>query len=73
MSGYRFAGDEGMLALGIANMMIKEGLYNKEFISNHTFGFENWTDSNGKEHLGFRDGPFRIRARSRLQTNRCSH
>ena len=48
-------GTEGMLALSVANMMIKEGLYNKEFISNHTFGFENWTDANGKEHLGFRE------------------
>ena len=48
-------GTEGMLALGIAHMMIKEGLYNKEFVSNHTFGFENWTDQNGREHLGFKD------------------
>ena len=48
-------GTEGMLALGIAHMIIKEGLYNKEFVSNQAFGFENWTDSNGREHLGFKD------------------
>ena len=48
-------GTEGLLALGIANMMIKEGLYNKEFVANLTFGFENWTDANGKEHLGFKE------------------
>ena len=48
-------GTAGMLALGVANMMIREGLHNKEFISDHTFGFENWTDSNGKEHLGFKE------------------
>ena len=48
-------GTEGLVALGIANMMIKEGLYNKDFISNYTFGFENWTDGNGKEHVGFKD------------------
>jgi len=48
-------GTEGMLALSIAHMIIKEGLYNKEFISRHTFGFENWTDGNGKEHLGFKE------------------
>jgi anaerobic selenocysteine-containing dehydrogenase len=48
-------GTEGMIALGIANMIIKEGLYHKEFISDHTFGFENWTDPNGKEHVGFKE------------------
>ena len=48
-------GTEGLLALGIANMMIKEGLYNKDFVSNLSFGFENWTDTSGKEHLGFKE------------------
>jgi len=48
-------GTEGLLALGIANMMIKEGLYNKEFVSDLSFGFENWTDSTRKEHLGFKE------------------
>jgi len=48
-------GTEGVLALGIAHMIIKEGLYKKDFISNHTFGFEGWTDENGKEHLGFKE------------------
>jgi anaerobic selenocysteine-containing dehydrogenase len=48
-------GTEGSLALGIAHMMIKEELYNKDFIMNHTFGFENWTDGRGKEHRGFNE------------------
>ena len=48
-------GTEGLLALGIAHMILKEGLYNKEFISNHAFGFENWTDTKDREHLGFRE------------------
>ena len=48
-------GTEGLMALGIANMMIKEGLYNKEFISQRTFGFENWTDAKGANHLGFKE------------------
>ena len=48
-------GTEGMIALAIANMIIKEGLYNKEFITNHTFGFENWKDTHGKEHIGFKE------------------
>jgi len=36
-------------------MILKEGLYNKEFVSNHSFGFENWTDAKGREHLGFKE------------------
>ncbi|MFB3884719.1 MAG: molybdopterin-dependent oxidoreductase [Thermodesulfobacteriota bacterium] len=48
-------GTEGMLALGIAHMIIKEGLYNRGFVSDHTFGFENWADGNGKSHLGFKE------------------
>jgi len=48
-------GTEGLFALGIANMMIKEGLYNKEFVATFGSGFENWTDARGKEHLGFKE------------------
>jgi anaerobic selenocysteine-containing dehydrogenase len=48
-------GTEAILALGIAHMIIKEALYKKDFISNQTFGFESWTDSKGKDHLGFKE------------------
>jgi anaerobic selenocysteine-containing dehydrogenase len=48
-------GAEGLLALGVANMMIKEGLYNKEFVDHLGSGFENWQDKSGKEHLGFKE------------------
>ena len=48
-------GSEGILALSIAHMMIKEGLHHKEFVSDHTFGFESWTDAGGKEHPGFKE------------------
>jgi anaerobic selenocysteine-containing dehydrogenase len=48
-------GTEALMALGIAHMIIKEGLYNKEFISDHAFGFENWVEANGREHLGFKE------------------
>ena len=48
-------GTEGILAMGIAHMIIREGLYNKEFVSNQAFGFENWSDAKGKEHLGFKE------------------
>lgn len=48
-------GTEGILALGIAHMIIKEGLYHKEFISEQTFGFDRWTGQDGREHLGFKE------------------
>jgi anaerobic selenocysteine-containing dehydrogenase len=48
-------GTEAILALSIAHMIIKEGLYHKEFVSSQTFGFENWMDAAGKEHMGFKD------------------
>jgi len=46
---------EGILALGIAHMIVKEGLYDKEFIAHQAFGFEDWVDSNGKTHQGFKE------------------
>lgn len=48
-------GTESILALGIAHMIIKEGLYNKDFISNRCFGFESWIGIEGTRHLGFKD------------------
>ncbi len=47
-------GTDGALALGIAHWMIKENQFDHEFISRHTFGFEDWQDSNGKSHMGFK-------------------
>ena len=47
-------GTEGALALGIAYVILDEELYDKEFIEEHSFGFEDWTDEAGEEHLGFR-------------------
>ncbi len=43
-------GTEAELALGIANVIIRENLYNNEFIDNKTFGFE----AHGK-YKGFKD------------------
>jgi anaerobic selenocysteine-containing dehydrogenase len=48
-----FPGTEAALALGIAYVLIKERLYSKEFIQNHTFGFYDWSDANGAHHKGF--------------------
>ena len=47
-------GAYGALALGIAHVIIREELYDKNFIRNYSFGFEDWTDKNGVEHLGFK-------------------
>jgi anaerobic selenocysteine-containing dehydrogenase len=47
-------GTEAALALGIAHVMIKDGLYNSAFVSDHTFGFTDWTSPDGKNHPGFK-------------------
>ncbi len=47
-------GTEGLLALGIAYVIVQEGLYDQEFIKNHTFGFEDWVDTAGNKHMGFK-------------------
>jgi anaerobic selenocysteine-containing dehydrogenase len=48
-----FPGTEAALALGMAHVIIKEKLYGKEFIKNHSFGFYDWLDEKGVEHKGF--------------------
>ena len=48
-------GTDGILAMGIANALIREGLYDKEFIEEHTFGFEDWMDDRGGSHVGFKN------------------
>ncbi|MBI4442159.1 MAG: molybdopterin-dependent oxidoreductase [Acidobacteria bacterium] len=42
------------IALGIAFVLISEDLYNRDFVENCTFGFDDWTDAAGRRHLGFR-------------------
>ncbi|MBI2879369.1 MAG: molybdopterin-dependent oxidoreductase, partial [Candidatus Rokubacteria bacterium] len=48
-------GTDGILALGIANAMIREGLYDQEFVQEHAFGFEDWVDQRGERHEGFKN------------------
>ncbi|MBI4594473.1 MAG: molybdopterin-dependent oxidoreductase [Candidatus Rokubacteria bacterium] len=48
-------GTDGLLALGIANAMIREGLYDHEFVERHAFGFEDWTDGGGRRVTGFKN------------------
>ncbi|MCP4682077.1 MAG: molybdopterin-dependent oxidoreductase, partial [Desulfobacterales bacterium] len=47
-------GTEGALALGIAHVIIKERLYDPNFVNNHTFGFDDWSSADGKGHSGFK-------------------
>ncbi len=47
-------GTDGALALGIANVIVAEELYNAEFLEKHTFGFEDWVDDDGMTHEGFK-------------------
>lgn len=47
-------GAEAALALGMAYVLITEGLYDTAFVRDHTFGFEDWRDASGQAHQGFR-------------------
>ncbi len=47
-------GTEGALALGIAHVIVRDGAYDAEFVAQHTFGFDDWTDEAGQTHIGFR-------------------
>lgn len=42
------------LALGMANVLIKDGQYDKDFVKAYSFGFEDWKDSEGASHQGFK-------------------
>src|SRR3989338_2441557 len=48
-------GTDGLLALGIANALIREDLYDKEFVEQHCSGFEDWVDPQGEAHEGFKN------------------
>jgi anaerobic selenocysteine-containing dehydrogenase len=40
-------------AMGIARVLITKGLYDRAFVAEHVFGFDPWTDAQGKRHQGF--------------------
>jgi anaerobic selenocysteine-containing dehydrogenase len=48
-------GTEGALALGIAYVIIREDLYERDFVDNYSFGFQDWRDAEGGTHQGFRN------------------
>jgi anaerobic selenocysteine-containing dehydrogenase len=47
-------GKEALLAMGIANVMVTSGAYDADYVKNNVFGFEDWTDSAGKNRQGFK-------------------
>ncbi|MBI5504282.1 MAG: molybdopterin-dependent oxidoreductase [Deltaproteobacteria bacterium] len=47
-------GTAGVLALGIAHMLIKEGYEKSEFLRDHVSGFDDWVDEAEIPHLGVR-------------------
>ena len=48
-------GTEAVLALGMVHEIIKESLYNKEFVGKYAAGFESWEDAKGQKQKGFKD------------------
>ena len=47
-------GTYGTLALGLAYLMAKEGLYDANTVSERVSGWEDWTDQTGARHEGYR-------------------
>ncbi len=47
-------GTDAALALGIANVIIKTGQFDSDFVHNYGFGFEEFTDDDGRQHKGFK-------------------
>jgi len=47
-------GTEAALALGLAHVIIRSGKYDAGFVSEHTFGFDDWQSLDGMVHIGFK-------------------
>ena len=47
-------GTHGALAVGLAYVLVKEGLYNPDELSRRVAGWEDWTDAAGTTHDGYR-------------------
>ncbi|MBI2618608.1 MAG: molybdopterin-dependent oxidoreductase [Ignavibacteriales bacterium] len=48
-------GTYGALALGLAYVLIREEMYDDEFVQRRTFGFEDRVDGAGVRHVGFKN------------------
>ncbi|MDP2956483.1 MAG: molybdopterin-dependent oxidoreductase [Longimicrobiales bacterium] len=47
-------GTHGAFALGVAQVLVREGRYDSRFVADHTFGFEDPPDDRGVRRMGFR-------------------
>ncbi|MCF8143778.1 MAG: molybdopterin-dependent oxidoreductase [Deltaproteobacteria bacterium] len=47
-------GTDTALALGLAHVIIRSGRYDKGFLSEHTFGFDDWQSLDGMVRTGFK-------------------
>jgi len=47
-------GTEGALAMGIAHVILRESLFDRDFLEKHTSGFEDWVDEEGHERMGYK-------------------
>ncbi len=48
-------GTDAALALGMANVIIRSGVFDSDFVNNYSFGFEDFNDENGALHTGFKN------------------
>ncbi|HBZ57391.1 MAG TPA: hypothetical protein DEO88_18475 [Syntrophobacteraceae bacterium] len=48
-------GTEAALALGIAHVLIRDQIYDSDFVRQHSFGFDAWTDEKGHTRKGFKN------------------
>jgi anaerobic selenocysteine-containing dehydrogenase len=46
-------GTEGVFAMGLAQIILRERIYDEDFAAN-TFGFEDWQTADGTTHTGFK-------------------
>jgi len=47
-------GTDGALALGMAHVIIRSGLFDADFVRHYAFGFDDFQDENGKTLRGFK-------------------
>jgi len=48
-------GVNAAFALGLCHVLVRDGLYDTEFIDEHCSGFDAWEDPDGTQHIGFKD------------------
>lgn len=47
-------GTDSALVLAIANVIIKTGQFDADFVNNYSFGFDDFIDDQGRQHKGFK-------------------